>query len=290
MKSILSIKENSASQARGSLKSAYRRGFSRGLTLGLILLAAVIVLSGGMLHGEGVVDALFIDDKGTVKVQELEVNGTTNLGDTLTVDGATTFKNNLTVNGNVGIGTTNPTAALEVQTGRIKDKTGFVMPVGTILPYGGKEVPIGWLECNGKEVSWKEYADLFGAIGTLWGKGKKPNTFNLPDLRGQFLRGQDHGAKVDPDINLRRNKYDGGATKDSVGSYQGDEIKTHTHRFNFTGVRYINNAYGGPPSARRKRHIQGAQDDHNEKSIRIENYGGRETRPKNAYVMFIIKH
>jgi microcystin-dependent protein len=191
--------------------------------------------------------------------------------------------------GNVGIGTTNPTDALEVKAGRIKDKTGFVMPVGTILPYGGKEVPIGWLECNGNPVSQEKYSDLFGAIGTLWGKGDKPKTFNLPDLRGQFLRGQDHGANVDPDCVLRKGKP-GGANKDAVGSYQGDEIKTHKHDFNFIGVRYINSAYGGPNSAPKKIYIQGAQDDHNQKDIEIKNYGGQETRPKNAYVIFIIKY
>jgi hypothetical protein len=115
MKRILSVKEKTAYRNMGSLKAAYRQGFSRGLALGLILLAAFIVLTGGLLYGQAGVDALFIDEKGTVKVQELEVKGATRLGDAVTVEGATTLKKNLTVNGNAGIGTTAPKAALDIQ-------------------------------------------------------------------------------------------------------------------------------------------------------------------------------
>jgi microcystin-dependent protein len=91
-------------------------------------------------------------------------------------------------NGNVGIGTENPTAALEVN-GRIKDKTGFIMPVGTILPYGGETAPEGWLLCNGDAKSRTDFADLFAAIGTNFGQGDGSATFNVPDLRGRFPRG-----------------------------------------------------------------------------------------------------
>ncbi len=108
MKRVLSIKEKTAFRTIGSLKSAYRRGFSRGLALGLILLAVFSVLTGSLLYGQGSVDALFIDETGTVKVQELEVRGGTNL------EGATTLKNNLTVDGTVGIGTNDPKAQLHV--------------------------------------------------------------------------------------------------------------------------------------------------------------------------------
>jgi len=134
MKNVLSVKEKATFGTIGSLKSAYRHGFTRGLALGLILLAAFIVLSGGLLYGEGVVDALFIDKegnvgigtnqpqpgsrldvRGTVKVQELEVAGKTNLVDAVTIEGLAKFKNNLTVNGNVDIGTNDQKGKLEVK-------------------------------------------------------------------------------------------------------------------------------------------------------------------------------
>jgi len=110
MKRVLSVKEKTTFRTMESLKAAYRRRFSRGLALGLIPLAVFIVLTGSLLHGEGSGDALFIDEKGAVKVQELEVKG------------ATTLKNNLTVNGNVGIGTNDPKAKLEVN-GDIRGST-----------------------------------------------------------------------------------------------------------------------------------------------------------------------
>ena len=71
----------------GSLKAAYHRGFSRGLALGLVLLAVLIVLSGGLLYGQGSIDALFIDEKGNVGIgtdkpqAPLHVHGNVKAGD-----------------------------------------------------------------------------------------------------------------------------------------------------------------------------------------------------------------
>lgn len=62
-------------------------------------------------------------------------------------------------------------------------------PIGTILPYGGTEAPKGWMLCQGQAVSRTDYADLFAVIGTSFGTGDGSTTFNLPDLRGEFLRG-----------------------------------------------------------------------------------------------------
>jgi hypothetical protein len=54
-------------------------------------------------------------------------------------------------------------------------------------------------------------------------------------------------------------------------------------------VRFINNAYSRG-SKGNESVIQGAQVDRPDKPITIENYGDKETRPINAYVMFIIKY
>ena len=49
--------------------------------------------------------------------------------------------------------------------------------------------PTGTLSCDGSAVSRATYADLFGVISTTFGVGDGSTTFNLPDMRGVFLRG-----------------------------------------------------------------------------------------------------
>lgn len=56
-----------------------------------------------------------------------------------------------------------------------------VVPVGTILEFGGSTAPTGFLLCDGSAVSRTTYADLFTAIGTSYGPGDGVTTFNLPD-------------------------------------------------------------------------------------------------------------
>jgi microcystin-dependent protein len=65
----------------------------------------------------------------------------------------------------------------------------FLMPAGIILPFGGTSAPNGFLLCDGLAVSRSTYANLFAAISTRFGQGDGSTTFNLPDMRGQFLRG-----------------------------------------------------------------------------------------------------
>ena len=68
---------------------------------------------------------------------------------------------------------------------------------GTVFPFAGSAAPSGWLLCDGSAVSRTTYARLFGIIGTAYGAGNGTTTFNLPDLRGEFVRGLDAGRGVD---------------------------------------------------------------------------------------------
>ena len=77
------------------------------------------------------------------------------------------------------------------------DLSGMV-PSGTVLYFAGQTAPAGWLKANGAAVSRTAYAALFAAIGTTYGFGDGRSTFNLPDLRGEFIRGWDDGRGVDP--------------------------------------------------------------------------------------------
>jgi len=77
--------------------------------------------------------------------------------------------------------------------------------------------PTGWLICDGTAVSRTDYPNLFAAISTIWGSGDGVNTFNLPDLRGEFIRGLDIGRGVD--------------TGRVLGTRQSADVGPHTHDF-----------------------------------------------------------
>lgn len=88
-------------------------------------------------------------------------------------------------------------------------------PVGAVLAFAGTSVPNGWLECNGGQVSRTTYSALFSVLGTLYGVGDGSTTFNLPELRGEFIRGYDNARGVD--------------VSRSLGSWQDDSFESHTH-------------------------------------------------------------
>jgi microcystin-dependent protein len=74
----------------------------------------------------------------------------------------------------------------------INGSTGSIigtLPAGMIMYFANSTVPQGWLQCNGAAVSRTNYSELFSAISTVYGTGDGATTFNLPDLRGQFIRG-----------------------------------------------------------------------------------------------------
>lgn len=80
-----------------------------------------------------------------------------------------------------------------------KGETDQKAPEGMVAAFARETAPAGWLKANGAAVSRTAYAGLFAAIGTAFGAGDGFNTFNLPDLRGEFIRGWDDARGVDPD-------------------------------------------------------------------------------------------
>lgn len=178
--------------------------------------------------------------------------------------------------GNVGIGVVNPSQKLEVN-GRIMDKSGYIMPVGSVLPYFGIVAPQGWLICNGAEISRTTYSDLYNVIGTSCGSGNGTSTFIIPDLRGMFLRGVDGTAGNDPDNSTRMAQNTGGNTGNNVGTVQNDTLASHSHTQNLilnTGGDLKTTTGSGSES---------------QNAANTGNTGGSETRPVNVYVNYIIK-
>jgi hypothetical protein len=156
-------------------------------------------------------------------------------------------------------------------------------PPGAILAYAGpldeEELrQAGWLLCDGRTLKREgEYARLFHAVGTVWGHGDTLHTFNLPDLRGLFLRGvsgERSDSLADPDPATRTNALNGGSIGNQVGSIQRDDFKRHIHRIGITAnIAEIGKAIGGAGP-----NLTETTPD-----------GGNETRPKNAYVHYIIR-
>lgn len=108
-----------------------------------------------------------------------------------------------------------------------------LVPTGSVLTFAGSAAPTGWLVCDGASLSTTAYASLFAVIGyTFGGSG---GSFNLPDLRGRFVRYDDnmgnHGiAGVTATAAANRDSGRG------HGSTQADTTKRPTTAFTTAGV------------------------------------------------------
>jgi len=163
----------------------------------------------------------------------------------------------------------------------VNNSLAEVLPVGMVAPFAGTAAPSGWLECDGSAISRTTYSDLFTALGTLYGVGDGSTTFNLPDLRGQFLRGWNHGAGTDPDAASRTDRGDG-TTGDNVGTKQADENKSHTH--------ITSGDFWRRPATDYVISLSTGTWDNLTTDPETSASGGNESRPKNVSVMFCIKY
>ncbi len=162
-------------------------------------------------------------------------------------------------------------------------------PPGSVMAFMGTTAPAGWLLCNGASVNRVgTYASLFAAIGTSCGTASS-TVFNIPDLRGRFLRGWNAsatGAGRDPDAATAGSRITmawGGNSGDAIGSLQFDIFKAHTHLSYYPTTGYSASYNGSAESLSASRN--------NATTSRIsEATGGLETRPVNVSVNYIIKY
>ena len=76
--------------------------------------------------------------------------------------------------------------------------TSKSVPTGAVFYMATSVVPNGYLECDGSWVLKSQYESLWQALGfPVLGTGVNALKFQLPDLRGEFVRGWDHGRGVD---------------------------------------------------------------------------------------------
>jgi microcystin-dependent protein len=107
----------------------------------------------------------------------------------------------------------------------------FVQPIGVILPYGGTSAPTGWLLAYGQAVSRTTYAALFAVYSTTYGVGDGSTTFNVPDLRGRVVAGQDDMGGTSAD---RLTGVTSSVDGDALGGTGGTETQAYTQQGTFS--------------------------------------------------------
>lgn len=192
-----------------------------------------------------------------------------------------------------------------------KVSPGLLLPTGAITAFGGSTAPTGYLECNGQTTSG--YAALAAVVGA-----------NVPDLRGEFIRGWNNGRGVDPGRSilsaqtedyLRHNHSSTSVSNhthsiNNAGNHNHSMGSAGNHRHSYTyrrergdgdtdggtdiaddGTQTGNTGYAGNHS-----HSINSNGSHNHSMANagahnhtIGNSGGAETRPRNVALMYIIK-
>ena len=136
-------------------------------------------------------------------------------------------------------------------------------PVGTVIWYAGSTAPAGYLKANGDAIAngsgttqsiTADFSALYAIVGA-----------NLPDLRGEFIRGFDDGKGTDS-----------GRT---ILSSQTDELKAHTHVY--VDQQNIQEGY---------RPWKAGDNDCGGRDKDTESTGGSETRPRNIALLACIKY
>ena len=134
----------------------------------------------------------------------------------------------------------------------VQGPSGNTGPTGSIIMWGTSTLPEGYIECNGQSTSG------YTALAALYGA-------NVPDLRGEFVRGWDNGKGTD--------------TGRALLSAQSDEFKSHTHTY---GANTVGVADGG-------RQVPYSITPSGNWKTNTSSTGSTETRPRNVALMYIIK-
>jgi len=192
----------------------------------------------------------YVDSVSGVTTYTLPITGTSSTV-TATLTGSDSSTDPVTITAGTGITFSSISAGGFTINSTGIGSGGSSDPVGTIVGWASSTAPTGWLECNGQSTSG--YTELAALIGS-----------NVPDLRGEFVRGWDNSAGID--------------TGRTLGSTQSDEFKEHNHTIVSFGRVNVN-----PNGVQNPFYSRSGEED-------TSSVGGTETRPRNVALMYIIKH
>ena len=161
-----------------------------------------------------------------------------------------------------------PTAITVASANMVTATAQALLPAGAVMPFAMNSAPAGWLAANGAAVSRSTYATLFAAISTTHGVGDSSTTFNLPDLRGIFVRGSG-------DQTISGTLY-----SKAFALKEADALKSHTHTYGWKGTTY-GGANGGNGGTWQVDSTQSTSD--------ASTGASGETRPANIALLYCIK-
>lgn len=182
------------------------------------------------------------------------------------------------------------------EAGDLSALLAFLVPVGTTIAFCGTSAPTYYLKENGAAVSRATYSALFALIGTTYGAGDGSTTFNLPESRGEFIRGLDDGRGVDSGRAL------GSAQAEMVGAHThtatAGNAGAHTHTYSAQARRGANgdatstfrpsNGDSSSPSSTPTMTVSTAGD--HSHTVTVNANTGTENRPRNVARLLCIKY
>lgn len=141
-------------------------------------------------------------------------------------------------------------------TWELEQQNEIEVPVGCILPWPTATPPTGWFECDGSAFSLTTYPELAAVYPSA----------NLPDMRGEFVRGWDNGRGADAQAGR------------VILTTQTHQFDSHTHAVSNmneleTGAGSFTQGGGGAGQG----------------SLNTDSAGGGETRPRNVAFMYIVR-
>jgi microcystin-dependent protein len=100
-----------------------------------------------------------------------------------------------------------------------------MLPVGSVIAFGGVSAPTGYLLCDGAFYSQTAYPELFAVISTYFSSGRtvQPSAgqFAVPDLRQNYISGVGTQSNHSHDIAYGVDR--------NVGSFSKSSIQNHRH-------------------------------------------------------------